>query len=238
MALVIANFNFQTIPPRVLVHILFFYYSCGDIMQYPALLKLVQGRDNSRERRHIEITKTGEELYKCFRSGDSVAFEMLVEMYEEDLSRFIYGNVRDYYETEHLVIDTFTQLILNKNAFKENSSLKTYLFGIAKNLTLQHMRKRRREQHISFEEIADLSLDFGETMHAMVEKKDRKANLIAVMRELKKEYHAVLIFLYFEGMSYRQAGEAMNKSERQVKDLAYRAKAALRKKLEHNDSVN
>jgi len=238
MALVIANFNFQTIPPRVLVHILFFYYSCGDIMQYPALLKLVQGRDNSRERRHIEITKTGEELYKCFRSGDSVAFEMLVEMYEDDLSRFIYGNVRDYHETEHLVIDTFTQLILNKNAFKGESSLKTYLFGIAKNLTSQHMRKRRREQHISFEEIANLDFDYGETMHTIVEKKDQNANLIAAMRELKEEYHAVLMLLYFEGMSYRQAGNAMNKSEKQIKDLAYRAKATLKKKLERNDYFN
>jgi len=207
-------------------------------MQYFALLRVVQGRDNSRERRHIEITKTGEELYTSFRSGDSVAFEMLVDMYEEDLSRFIYGNVRDYHETEHLVIDTFTQLILKKSAFKGKSTLKTYLFGIAKNLTLQHMKKRRREQHISFEEIANLDIDHGETMHTLVEKKDQNANLIATMRELKEEYHAVLILLYFEDMSYRQAGKAMNKSERQIKDLAYRAKASLKKKLEGNEYFN
>jgi len=163
---------------------------------------------------------------------------MLVNMYEDELSQFIYGTIRDYHETEHLVVDTFTQLVLNRKAFKGNSTLKTYLFGIAKNLMSQHMRKRRREQHLSFEEIANLNFDNNETMQAMVEKNDQKDNLIAAMRELKKEYHAVLLLLYFEGMSYRQAGEAMNKSEKQVKDLAYRAKIALKKKLEHNDSFN
>jgi len=182
--------------------------------------------------------RSGEELYRCFLDGDSGAFELFVEMYEEELSRFIYGIVRDYHETEHLVIDTFAQLILNKSVFKGNSTLKTYLFGIAKNLTSQHMKRRKRDQHVSFEEIANLDLNTGDTMHTMLEKNDQRANLIAVMRELKKEYHAVLILLYFEGMSYRQAGQAMNKSERQIKDLAYRAKAALKKKLEGNDNFS
>ncbi|MCL2663306.1 MAG: sigma-70 family RNA polymerase sigma factor [Oscillospiraceae bacterium] len=178
--------------------------------------------------------RSGEDLYNSFRDGDNDAFETLVYMYEDELSQFIYGTIRDFHETEHLVIDTFTQLILNKKAFKGSSTLKTYIFGIAKNLMSQHMKKRKREQHISFEEISNLNFDNGETMCSLVEKSDRKDNLIAAMQELKKEYHAVLVLLYFEGMSYRQAGEAMKKSEKQIKDLAYRAKAALKKKLEHN----
>jgi len=178
---------------------------------------------------------TGEELYRRFLDGDSRAFEELVALYEDDLSRFIYGHVRDFHETEHLTIDTFTQLAMNKKAFEGKSALKTYLFGIAKNLTAQHMRKRKREQHVSFEEIAELNIDNGETIYAILEKNERKTVLKEAMRELKKEYHAVLLLLYFEDMSYKQAGQVMNKSERQIKDLAYRAKAALKKKLEGSD---
>jgi len=178
---------------------------------------------------------TGEELYRRFLAGDSRAFEDLVAMYEDDVSRFIYGYVRDYHETEHLAIDTFTQLALNRKAFQGKSALKTYLLGIAKNLAAQHMRKRKREQHISFEEIAELKIDNGESIYVIVEKNERNTVLKEAMRELKQEYHAVLLLLYFEGMSYKQAGKVMNKSERQVKDLAYRAKAALKKKLEGSD---
>ena len=181
------------------------------------------------------VLQSGEELYQRFLDGDNAAFEQLVYLYEEDLSRFIYSIVRDFHEAEHLVIDTFTQFVLNKKPFEGKSTLKTYIFGIAKNLTLQHMKKRKREQHISFEEIAELDIDNGETIYDILEKNDRKSVLKEAMRELKKEYHAVLLLLYFEDMSYKQAGQAMNKSERQIKDLAYRAKAALKKKLESSD---
>ena len=83
--------------------------------------------------------QSGEELYSCFLDGDNTAFEKLVALYENELSRFIYGIVRDYHETEHLTIDTFAQLALNRKPFEGKSTLKTYLFGIAKNLTMQHM---------------------------------------------------------------------------------------------------
>jgi len=178
---------------------------------------------------------TGEELYKRFLAGDSRAFEELVAIYEDDVSRFIYGNVRDFHETQHLTIDTFAQLALNKKTFKGKSTLKTYLFGIAKNLTAQHIRKRKRELHISFEEVAELNIDNGETIYVILEKNERKTVLKEAMRELKQDYNAVLLLLYFEDMSYKQAGQIMNKSERQIKDLAYRAKAALKKKLENSD---
>ena len=178
--------------------------------------------------------QSGEELYSCFLDGDNTAFEKLVALYENELSRFIYGIVRDYHETEHLTIDTFAQLALNRKPFEGKSTLKTYLFGIAKNLTMQHMKKRKREQHISFEEITELDIDNGESIQDILEKNEIYSSLRDAMRELKKEYHAVLILLYFENMSYRQAGKAMKKSERQIKDLAYRAKAALKKKLENN----
>jgi DNA-directed RNA polymerase specialized sigma24 family protein len=47
----------------------------------------------------------------------------------------------------------------------------------------------------------------------------------------------VLLLLYFEDMSYREAGKAMNKSEKQIKHLAFRAKKALKKKLESMNYV-
>jgi len=175
---------------------------------------------------------SAEELYRRFLDGDSEAYESLVALYLNELFRFIYGIVLDYHEAEHLTIETFAQLALNTKPFEGRSTLKTYIYGIAKNLTLQHMKKRKRNQHMSFEEIAELSIDDGESIQTALENNERKQYLMDAMRGLKEEYHAVLILLYFEGMSYRQAGSAMNKSEKQIKDLAYRAKAALKKKLE------
>ena len=177
-------------------------------------------------------TLSGEELYQRFKSGDNGAFEELVALYEEEMSKFVYGIVRDSHETEHLVIDTFAQLVLNKKSFEGKSSLKTYLFGIAKNLSMRHMKKRSKEQHISFEEIAELDISNGVTIQTVLEKEADSSRVVNAMRDLKDEYHAVLTLLYYEDMSYKEAAKAMNKSEKQIKDLAYRAKIALKKRLD------
>jgi len=176
---------------------------------------------------------SGEELYRRFLAGDSVAFEELVLIYVDELSRFIYGIVRDYHEAEHLTIETFAELALNNKKFDGKSSIKTYLFAIGKNLSLQLIKKRGREQHLSFEEAAEIPVDEGETPHSILEREENKKFLHEAMRELKEEYHAVLLLLYFEDMSYIQAGQAMGNSEQQIKNLAHRAKVALKNKLEN-----
>ena len=175
---------------------------------------------------------TGEQLYHRFKSGDNTAFEELVALYEEEMSKFVYGIVRDTHETEHLVIDTFAQLVLNKKSFEGKSSLKTYIFGIAKNLSMKHMKKRSKEQHIPFEEIAELDVSNGVTIQTVLEKEADSSRVVNAMRDLKDEYHAILTLLYYEDMSYKEAAKAMNKSEKQIKDLAYRAKVALKKRLD------
>ena len=180
-----------------------------------------------------------EDFYLRFCQGEEHAFNDLVALCKDELSRFIYRIVGDYHETESLMIDTFAQLALNKKKFDVTgkASLKTYLCAIAKNLAAQHIRKRGRDSHLPFEEIAEVNVDGGESLYVALEKRESKQYLVDAMRALKKEYHAVLLLLYFEGMSYRQAGEAMNKTEKQIKALAFRAKAALRQKLEASGYV-
>jgi len=175
--------------------------------------------------------ESGENLYRRFLEGDHEAFEDFVLMYEDELSHYIYSIVRDYHETEFLTIETFSQMVLNDKKFSGNSSIKTYLFAIGKHLAFQMLRKRSREQHISFEEVAEIITDDEEPLQHALENIENKQYLKETMQELKEEYRAVLILLYFENMSYIQAGHAMNKSEKQIKNLAHRAKIALKAKL-------
>lgn len=90
---------------------------------------------------------------------------------------------------------------------------------------------RGREQHISYEEVIERLIDPGESPQEFIEREENRLLLHKTMRMLKEEHRVVLILLYFEDMSYIQAGRAMNKTEKQIKHLAYRAKAALKEKL-------
>ena len=133
------------------------------------------------------------------------------------------------------MIDAFATLAMSSGKFEGRSSVKTYLFAIGKNLALKSIRKRHGVQQVPFETIADVFSDEDESPDNIVEREERKQVVIDAMRELKGDYRAVLVFLYYENLSYIETAQAMDKSVDQIKVLAHRAKAALKKQLEVNN---
>ena len=178
--------------------------------------------------------ETGEVLFRRFREGMD-AFDLIVSLYEDELSRYIYGIIKDSHETKHLTIEAFGQLATSGKKFAGKSTLKTYLFTIGKNLALRHMKARQKHDHISYDEIAEALCDDNETPHGYLEREESKQQLHEAMSELTEDHRTVLRLLYFDGLSYREAGREMGKSEKQISLLAYRAKVALKKRLERND---
>ena len=174
---------------------------------------------------------SGEELLRRFYDGDKDAFDELVALYDNGLYLYINRIVHDHHEAKLLTIETFSELATSGGGYKGKSSLKTYLYAIGKNLAARHIKTRKRERHISSEEILKILPDVGETADGFLEREESRRLLHDAMQGLKVEHRAVLLLLYFEDMSYLEAGSAMNRSEAQIKSLAHRAKAALKRKL-------
>jgi RNA polymerase sigma-70 factor (ECF subfamily) len=177
-----------------------------------------------------------EELYLRFQEGDNSAFEELVEFFRIELLSFIKNIVWDPQEANHLMIETFAQLAVGGKRFAGKSSIKTYLFAIGKNLAGKHMKERGKDAKrlFSYAEVEEALTDGNEGLDGFVEREENRRQLRESMRKLKDDHRAVLSLLYFEHMSYKEAGRAMGKSEKQIKGLAYRAKAALKRKLDED----
>ena len=60
---------------------------------------------------------------------------------------------------------------------------------------------------------------------------ERNSQLYRALEKLKKEYQEALYLVYFEDMSYREAGKVLGKSESQVTNLVHRGKKSLREIL-------
>ncbi len=172
----------------------------------------------------------GEEIYRRFLDGDADAMEELVEFYVNGLILFICGLGCDARSAEEIAIDTFAQLI--SGGYKNRASLKTYLYTIGRNLTIRHLKRLRGETHASLDDVAVKCTQVADHPENQLLLDERKLQLCAAMRKLKREYYAVLQLLYFEDMSYVEAGKILHKTSRQIGDFAYRAKAALKKTLE------
>ena len=178
---------------------------------------------------------SSEELFKLFLAGNNNAFEQIVALYENMLFIFIHNMVDDYHDAKHLMIETFARLALNSGNFKGESSLKTYIFAIGRNLALRYIKKHKSLHHVSYESSIETLIGEGETPDQFMEKEENKRYLAEAMRDLKEEYRVVLELLYFEDMSYKEAAQVMKKNVAQVNNLSARAKAALKRKLEERE---
>jgi len=174
---------------------------------------------------------SGEELYRRFRSGDEDAFDELVGLHRESLTLYINSFVKDMYEAEELMIDVFARLD-EERGYQGKSSLKTYLFAIARNLALRHVKKRGRKEHVPIEELINELSGGDSSPETDYLRGERGEQLRGAIQKLKPEYGEVLRLLYFESMSYTEAAGAMHKTVKQIDNLTYNAKVSLKTMLE------
>jgi len=174
---------------------------------------------------------SGEELYRRFRSGDEDAFDELVGLYRESLTLYINSFVKDMYEAEELMIDVFARLD-EERGYQGKSSLKTYLFAIARNLALRHVKKRGRKEHVPIEELINELSGGDSSPETDYLRGERGEQLRGAIQKLKPEYGEVLRLLYFESMSYTEAAGVMHKTVKQIDNLTYNAKVSLKAMLE------
>jgi RNA polymerase sigma-70 factor (ECF subfamily) len=175
--------------------------------------------------------RSGEELFKLYLGGDTYAFERLIELYEDELARFIHTKVANIDAVKYLTIEAFGQLAVYGKKYAGKSSLKTYLFTIGKNLTTKYLKTLKKNDHLPYDEVMGILCDDSETPQGYLEREEDKQALRLAMGKLKAHHRTVLELVYFEEMSYKQAGEVMGKSEVQVKQLVYRAKLSLKKAM-------
>ena len=129
------------------------------------------------------------------------------------------------------MIDAFAELSVDKR-YNGKSSLKTYLFAIGRNVTLRHIKKYKRADNVPIDDIADEIQGFESLPEMDFVREDERARLRGAMRRLKAEYREVLHLIYFENMSYAEAGASMKKTIKQIEYLTRAAKTSLKSILE------
>lgn len=171
------------------------------------------------------------ELYQSFLNGSEKALDELIAKHRSSLTAFIYGFVKDYDTAEDIMIDAFVELIRRKS-FKGKSSLKTYLFAIARNKALRHLKNRHCFEALDDVENYISTPDFTEEY---VEARERRALLHEAMESLNPAYREVIYLIYFEGMSHKEAAQVLHKSQKQISNIAYRAMQSLKERLSFNE---
>ena len=142
-----------------------------------------------------------------------------VNLYADNVYRFIVKNLRHEEDSRDVVQTAFEKLWRNR-ADVDASKSKSYLFTVAYNSMIDHLRKIKR---------IHLKDDFNETSKVThKEFNNTRAVLEAAINKLSETQRSLVMLKDYEGYSYEEIGKIMNLSESQVKVYLHRARLQLK----------
>jgi RNA polymerase sigma-70 factor (ECF subfamily) len=179
-------------------------------------------------------------------AGNSPSFDALVAAYEKKIFNVIYRILGDYEEAADLTQETFISAYRAFDRFRGDSKVYTWLYQIAINHCRNRLRQRGRTQGLKIEsldqprdwdnegdsfqrEIADST----RAPHVVLEDKELRERILIAVQSLPPDYREVVILREMQGMSYNDIAAATKLSLDNVKTRLSRARAMLRRKLEH-----
>ena len=173
----------------------------------------------------------GASSYRRFLDGDDNGIAELVRAYKDGLILYLNGYVRNIYLAEELTEDTFFRLITRKPHFSGKSTFKSWLYAIGRNVAVDYIRHNARLISMPVEDMEGC-LEQEQSLEQAYLKEERKILLHRAISQLPTDYGTILWLVYFEGFSNREAAAVLKKSDKQIKNLLYRAKQSLKSKLE------
>jgi len=142
-----------------------------------------------------------------------------VTLYADNVYRFIVKNLRHEEDSRDVVQTAFEKLWRNR-ADVDGSKSKSYLFTVAYNSMIDHLRKIKR---------IHLKEDFNENSKVThKEFNNTRAILEAAINKLSETQRSLVMLKDYEGYSYEEIGKIMNLSESQVKVYLHRARLQLK----------
>lgn len=164
-------------------------------------------------------------------------FDELYENYHKDLFQYIIYMVKDRTLAEDLVQDVYIKVFKSYDTFDGRSSEKTWLFAIARHVTIDHFRKQKRKR----KRIMDF-FDWGEKGEEIKDQNRLPEEVAILNEEMQAVYRSldnctvdqrsVIILRFIQGMSIQETAEVLEWSESKVKTTQHRGMKVLKQKLE------
>lgn len=173
----------------------------------------------------------GADSYRRYLDGDDSGLAEIVEAYKDGLILFLNGYVKNIHTAEELAEDAFFRLITRKPRFSGKSSFQSWLYAIGRHIAVDDLRRSARLADAPAEALEAFRSD-EEGLEAAYIRGERQRLVRGALEKLHPDYRQALWLTYFEGFSGAEAGAVLGKNERQMRNLLYRAKQALKAELQ------
>ena len=183
------------------------------------------------------------ELMARVREYDVDAFETLSARYRESIYRHVLATIHDSSASEDIVQEVFLRIWTRAEQWHGRGSFKAWLFRIATNLALNHLRTLRRHRQQPLEALPDPLDEDDESsvpswmvdhslpgLDVLLEENERRQLLQQLIEELPEEKRAVFRLVHDAEMETRQVAQTLGIPEGTVKSRLYYATRRLAQK--------
>lgn len=184
-------------------------------------------------------------LLEAYLEGESTAFDLLVNRYQDRLVNYINGIIHDYEQSVDLTQETFIRLFKNAHRYEGKYKFSTWLYRIATNIAIDELRGRNKKGRFFFRNILDCfrSDDEGQDAELLLPdtsfcpgkalEKAEKADLLQIaVSSLAGPYRVPFLLKEVQDLSYEEVAHVLNLPQGTVKSRVHRAKLMLREKLQ------
>lgn len=186
---------------------------------------------------NIRMERTDEQLVTLYREGASEAFQELLARHTDGIYNFTFRLLRNREEAQDITQEASIKAWRNIERFNTNEKWKTWIYAIARNTAIDHLRKKHS---LVF---SDTELSSGENPAIDHQKDDEplpdkvamqiedKALLEKALDELSPLYREVLYLYYYEDMTLQEIATLLSKPIDTVKSQHRRGMRLLREAL-------
>jgi len=174
-------------------------------------------------------------LVKQAKQGDVEAFTELVRRFQEKIYHTILSLTRNQQDADDLAQETFMHAYKSLRNFKQRSTFYTWIYRIAVNLTLNFLKRRKRDEKREVH-VEDYSLDVKSAASTLSPerysmKKELSEKLKEAIDSLPLTYRASFVLVVFQGMTHTQAARILRCSENTVSWRMHKARTMLQQIL-------
>ena len=161
--------------------------------------------------------------------GDVAAYEAIYSRYKNRILTFVHRYLGDRDWAEDLTQEVFLKVYRNPQAFDPRSRFLTWLFTVARNLTIDFMRRKKPSASLTaYKDGGEVTLEpvmdgeEGPVQLALV--KEMEENLQEMLGSLSDKLREVFILCAMHGMSYEEVAQVVGCPAKTVSSRLSRAR--------------
>jgi RNA polymerase sigma-70 factor (ECF subfamily) len=171
------------------------------------------------------VSDPDRELLERWRDGEPAAGEQLFERHFESLYRFFENKCRGS-DTDELVQATLVACLEAKDRFRGDASFRTFLFSIARNKLLHHLRDRHRNREI---DVTTTSIaEIITSVRTALARDQVHRALLDALRQLPVDEQTLVELHYWEELDTLELANVFDAPPATIRTWLFRARAKLR----------